>query len=71
MSRAGDLYRKLPELLNKYPETHHIAIIETFCDMLEEGWDDEYLNGFLDAGLGISKTADAYIEKCRQWVVGE
>lgn len=71
MSRAGDLYHKLPDLLNKYPESTHQAIVETFADMLEEGWDDDYLNGFLDAGKGISKTADDYIEKCRQWLVGE
>ena len=69
MSRFADLKKKLPEQLLKFPESNHVAIVDTFCDLLEEGWDDSDINQFLNAGLGISEVADRHIEQCRQWLV--
>jgi|GEM_PF-6764298 len=63
MSRHGDLSRKLPELLMSYNKTSHRAIVETFSDMLEEGWEDESIQEFLTSGIGISKEGDSEIKK--------
>jgi len=63
MSRAGDLSNKLRWLLMSYNKANHKAIVETFSETLEDGWEDESIQSFLSSGIGISKEADNEIKK--------
>lgn len=63
MSRRADIMDILPAMLTKFDESKHSAIVETFSDMLEEGWDDDDIKDFLSTGKGFSTFADIAIKK--------
>ncbi len=62
MSRAADLSVLLSEKLQKYDESCHKAIVETFMDAIGDNWDEEYITYFATQGLNISESADEEIK---------
>ena len=62
MSRYGQDYALLPQLLKKYQPTQHKAIVETFSEMISDNYNDDDVKDLLLHAKGESKEADAEIE---------
>lgn len=62
MSRKSDIMGVLPDMLGKYNEEKHQAIVETFSDMLDEGFEDDTIKEVFCTGVGFSRTADREIK---------
>ena len=63
MNKITNMENILPDMLSKYNDNNHSAIIETFIETVKNDWYSKSLNYFLRQGLGISEIADNTINQ--------